>query len=87
MRTVIRRTLIVVCALAVSLALVPVAAAYEEISVVKGGSLAGTVLLDGKVPPPKGYNLTTLPDAVYCGRGFRRKGLASAPTVQCRTER
>ena len=49
MRTVIRRTLIVVCALTVSLALVPVAAAYEEISVVEGGSLAGTVLLDGKV--------------------------------------
>jgi len=68
MRTVMRRTLIVVCAFAVSLALVPVAAAYEEISVVKGGALAGTVLLDGKVPPPKGYNLTTLPDAVYCGR-------------------
>jgi Polysaccharide lyase family 4, domain II len=68
MRTVMRRTPIVVCAFAVSLALVPVAAAYEEISVVKGGALAGTVLLDGKVPPPKGYNLTTLPDAVYCGR-------------------
>jgi polysaccharide lyase family 4-like protein len=68
MRTVMRRTSIVVCAFAVSLALGPVAAAYEEISVVKGGALAGTVLLDGKVPPPKGYNLTTLPDAVYCGR-------------------
>jgi hypothetical protein len=68
MRTVMLRTVIVVCTFAVRLALVPVAAAYEEIPVVKGGSLAGTVLLDGKVPPPKGYNLTTLPDAVYCGR-------------------
>jgi Polysaccharide lyase family 4, domain II len=68
MKTVMRRTPIVACAFAVSLALVPVAAAYEEIAVVKGGALAGTVLLDGKVPPPKGYNLTTLPDAVYCGR-------------------
>lgn len=68
MRTVMRRTLIVTCAFALSLALVPVAAAYEEIAVVKGGALAGTVLLVGKVPTPKGYNLTTLPDAVYCGR-------------------
>ena len=68
MRTVMRRTLIVACAFAVSVALVPVAAAYEEITVVKGGALAGTVLLAGKVPRPKGYNLTTLPDAVYCGR-------------------
>lgn len=68
MKTVRRRIPIVVCAFTVSLALVSVAAAYEEIAVVKGGALAGTVLLDGKVPTPKGYNLTTLPDAVYCGR-------------------
>jgi len=42
--------------------------AYEEIAVVDGGSLTGQVMLDGKVPTPKGYNLTTLPDAIYCGR-------------------
>ncbi|MBI5855434.1 MAG: carboxypeptidase regulatory-like domain-containing protein [Nitrospirae bacterium] len=42
--------------------------AYEEIAVSDGGSLVGTVVLDGKVPNPKGYNLTTLPDAIYCGR-------------------
>ena len=41
---------------------------YEEISVTEGGSLVGTVTLDGHVPKPKGYNLTTLPDQFYCGR-------------------
>ena len=42
--------------------------AYEEIAVADGGTLIGTVTLSGKVPGPKGYNLTTLPDSVYCGR-------------------
>ena len=42
--------------------------AYEEIAVTDGGTLSGKVVLDGKVPMPKGYNLTTLPDAIYCGR-------------------
>jgi len=44
------------------------ALAYEEIAVTDGGTLTGTVTLNGKVPHPKGYNLTTLPDQVYCGR-------------------
>ena len=44
------------------------ARAYEEIVVPDGGILMGTVTLQGKVPSPKGYNLTTLPDPVYCGR-------------------
>jgi len=42
--------------------------AYEEMTVTDGGTLSGTVTLVGEVPKPKGYNLTTLPDAVYCGR-------------------
>ena len=42
--------------------------AYEEVAVPDGGTLIGTVTLSGKVPGPKGYNLTTLPDPVYCGR-------------------
>ncbi len=42
--------------------------AYEEIAVTAGGTLSGRVTLDGEVPKPKGYNLITLPDAVYCGR-------------------
>lgn len=42
--------------------------AYEEISVADGGALSGAVTLVGEVPTPKGYNMTTLPDAIYCGR-------------------
>jgi hypothetical protein len=42
--------------------------AYEEITVSEGGTLTGTVKLEGTVPKPKGYNLTTLPDPFYCGR-------------------
>jgi hypothetical protein len=41
---------------------------YEEMAVTDGGFLSGSVTLTGKVPSPKGYNLTTLPDPVYCGR-------------------
>ena len=44
------------------------AVAYEEITVSGGGTIMGTVSLQGQVPKPKGYNLTTLPDAFYCGR-------------------
>jgi len=36
--------------------------------VTDGGSLSGAVSLDGQVPKPKGYNLITLPDQIYCGR-------------------
>jgi len=42
--------------------------AYEEIDISNGGTLSGVVTLEGKVPRPKGYNLVTLPDPVYCGR-------------------
>ena len=42
--------------------------AYEEIDVNNGGTLSGVVKLEGKVPRPKGYNLVTLPDPVFCGR-------------------
>ena len=50
------------------LALAAPASAYEEISVSEGGTITGTVTLDGAVPKPKGYNLMTLPDPLYCGR-------------------
>lgn len=36
--------------------------------VTNGGTLTGTVTLVGQVPKPKGYNLVTFPDPVYCGR-------------------
>lgn len=41
---------------------------YEEMTVANGGTLQGVVTLVGAVPKPKGYNLVTLPDPVYCGR-------------------
>ena len=41
---------------------------YEETTVTEGGTLVGTVKLEGAVPKPKGYNLVTLPDQYYCGR-------------------
>jgi Polysaccharide lyase family 4, domain II len=41
---------------------------YDEIQVADGGTVTGTVTLDGQVPKPKGYNLITLPDQFYCGR-------------------
>lgn len=44
------------------------ALAYEEVTVTDGGTLSGTVTLVGQVPKPKGYNLVTFPDPVYCGR-------------------
>lgn len=52
------------------------AKAYEEIDVQNGGTLTGHVTLHGEVPKPKGYNLVTFPDPVFCGRisdgnGFR----------------
>ena len=53
--------------IAASLHLAP-AWAYEEIPVSGGGTVLGTVTLEGQVPKPKGYNLTTLPDQIYCGR-------------------
>lgn len=55
------------CGWAVAVMESPVSA-YEELTVSNGGTLRGTVTLEGEVPKPKGYNLTTLPDAVYCGR-------------------
>jgi len=74
MKSNIQRVLRVACACVLSLAAAPAAQAYEEVSVVDGGALTGTVVLDGNVPGPKGYNLTTLPDAVYCGRISDGKG-------------
>lgn len=42
--------------------------AYDEITVTDGGSISGTVTMTGGKPTPKGYNLITFPDPVYCGR-------------------
>ena len=42
--------------------------AYEEITVTDGGTINGRVTLSGGKPTPKGFNLITFPDPVYCGR-------------------
>ncbi|WP_447973409.1 carboxypeptidase-like regulatory domain-containing protein [Nitrospira sp. Kam-Ns4a] len=42
--------------------------AYEEIAVVDGGTITGKIVLTGGKPTPKGFNLVTFPDPVYCGR-------------------
>ena len=42
--------------------------AYEEIQVVDGGTITGKVTITEGKPIPKGFNLITFPDPVYCGR-------------------
>lgn len=41
---------------------------YDEITVEEGGTIQGKVTLSGGKPTPKGFNLITFPDPVYCGR-------------------
>ncbi len=50
------------------------ATAYEVIDVRHGGTIEGTVTLDGPVPEPKGFNLITFPDPAYCGRISNGRG-------------
>ncbi len=50
------------------------ASAYEVIPVQHGGTIEGTVTLDGPVPEPKGFNLITFPDPAYCGRISNGRG-------------
>jgi hypothetical protein len=50
------------------------AAAYEAATVDHPGTVSGTVTLTGPPPMPKGYNLTILPDPIYCGRISDGKG-------------
>lgn len=42
--------------------------AYEEIQVTDGGTVSGRVTITQGKPIPKGFNLITFPDPVYCGR-------------------
>mgnify|MGYP002065539880 FL=1 len=48
--------------------------AYDVIAVQHGGTVEGTISLDGAVPEPKGFNLITFPDPVYCGRISNGRG-------------
>ncbi len=50
--------------------------AYQEVTVTDGGTVTGKVTLKGGKPVPRGFNLVTFPDPIYCGRisngsGFR----------------
>jgi len=47
---------------------------YDVIEVEHGGTIEGTVSLDGVVPEPKGFNLITFPDPMYCGRISNGRG-------------
>lgn len=60
--------MIVMVMLSALLACAGQAFAYEEIAVTDGGTVTGRITLSGKVPKPKGYNLTIMPDPFYCGR-------------------
>ena len=42
--------------------------AYQEIQVLSGGTITGKVTITEGKPIPKGFNLITFPDPVYCGR-------------------
>ena len=41
--------------------------AYEETSVLNGGTVTGTVQFSGELPPPMPFALHRYPDPVYCG--------------------
>lgn len=47
---------------------------YDVIEVEHGGTIEGTITLDGVVPEPKGFNLITFPDPMYCGRISNGRG-------------
>ena len=42
--------------------------AYQETPVIDGGRIAGKVAIKGGKPVPRGFNLVTFPDPLYCGR-------------------
>ena len=56
------------------LSLEAVAWSYDVIEVPHGGTIEGTIRLEGAVPEPKGFNLITFPDPAYCGRISNGRG-------------
>ncbi|MEX2492603.1 MAG: carboxypeptidase regulatory-like domain-containing protein [Nitrospirales bacterium] len=40
---------------------------YDEITVSNGGTIQGTVTIEGEKPRPMAFNLVTIPDPVFCG--------------------
>jgi hypothetical protein len=72
----VKGTKLVLVALAVAgiFSHVEIAQSYDAIDVTHGGTIEGTVMLDGPVPEPKGFNLITFPDPQYCGRISNGRG-------------
>ena len=69
------RTSCVAPVLFVAAAFLPISAeAYEVIDVQHAGTIEGVVTLSGDPPEPKGFNLITFPDPVYCGRISNGRG-------------
>ncbi len=68
------RYIILFCGLlAFVLGAVP-AHSYDVTEVVHGGTIEGTITLEGSVPEPKAFNLITFPDPAYCGRISNGRG-------------
>lgn len=65
-----KRSLALLCTglLGVALVLPTWSSAYDVIDVQDGGTIEGRITLNGPLPEPKGFNLITFPDPVYCGR-------------------
>ena len=59
--------------LALVLGAVP-AHSYDVVEIVHGGTIEGTITLDGSVPEPKAFNLITFPEPAYCGRISNGRG-------------
>jgi hypothetical protein len=57
-----------IAALLAAMISTPPSWSYEEVPVTDGGTIAGKVRMIGGKPVPKGFNLITFPDPVYCGR-------------------
>ena len=68
------RWVILVCGLlALVLETLP-ARSYDVVEITHGGTIEGTITLDGSVPEPKAFNLITFPDPAYCGRISNGRG-------------
>jgi plastocyanin len=62
------RLICVVTVFSALLFILPPAWSYEEVALANSGTITGTVLLKGKKPDPKAYNLVLFPEPAYCGR-------------------
>ncbi|HZS11955.1 MAG TPA: carboxypeptidase regulatory-like domain-containing protein [Nitrospirales bacterium] len=80
-----RKLISLICGLLLAAGASP-AFSYDEVSVQNGGTLSGTIALSGAVPKPKGYNLVTFPDPVYCGRISDGQGWRLLPTFRASSD-